>query len=71
MLQKAEAQAGGLERLSGELETRADALKPIERQLAHFEGLLAQWESAQARGRPRRWSRRWPGRARSRRSRRR
>ena len=48
VLQKAEAQAGGLDRLSGELESRADALKPIERQLGEFEGLLAQWESAQA-----------------------
>jgi chromosome segregation ATPase len=47
-LQKAESQAGGLDRLSGELAARADALKPIDRQLAHFEGLLAQWESAQA-----------------------
>jgi DNA repair exonuclease SbcCD ATPase subunit len=32
MVQKADAQATGLERLSGELEKRADALKPIERQ---------------------------------------
>jgi chromosome segregation ATPase len=47
MVQKADAQATGLERLSGELEKRADALKPIERQLGEFEGLLAQWESAQ------------------------
>ncbi len=48
MLQKAESQAGGLDRLSGELESRADALRPVDRQLTHFEGLLAQWESAQA-----------------------
>jgi chromosome segregation ATPase len=48
MLQKAESQAGGLDRLSGELESRAGALKPVDRQLTHFEGLLAQWESAQA-----------------------
>ena len=45
---KAEQQAGGLDRLAGELETRADALKTVERQLTHFEGLLGQWESAQA-----------------------
>jgi chromosome segregation ATPase len=48
MLQKAEAQAGGLDRLSDALGSRAGALKPIERPLAQFEGLLGQWESAQA-----------------------
>jgi chromosome segregation ATPase len=48
MLQKAETQAGGLDRLAHDLDSRAGALKPIERQLAQFEGLLAQWESAQA-----------------------
>jgi chromosome segregation ATPase len=48
MLQKADAQAGGLDRLSGDLESRATALRSIDRQLTHFEGLLAQWESAQA-----------------------
>jgi chromosome segregation ATPase len=48
MLQKAEAQAGGLDRLSDALGSRAGALKPIEHQLAQFEGLLGQWESAQA-----------------------
>ncbi|MEO6056609.1 MAG: hypothetical protein ABIQ49_07210 [Gemmatimonadales bacterium] len=48
MLQKADAQAGGLDRLSSELGSRADTLKPIERQVAHFEELLGQWESAQS-----------------------
>ena len=48
MLQKAEGQAGGLDRLAGELESRAVALRPIERQLGQFESLLAQWESARA-----------------------
>ncbi|HUR93018.1 MAG TPA: hypothetical protein VMY76_00445 [Gemmatimonadales bacterium] len=48
MLQKADGQATGLDRLSTDLGSRADALKPIERQLTQFEGLLAQWESAQA-----------------------
>jgi chromosome segregation ATPase len=47
MLQKADAQAGGLDKLSRELESRADALRPIDRQLAQFESLLGQWESAQ------------------------
>ncbi|MBA3497655.1 MAG: hypothetical protein H0T86_11170 [Gemmatimonadales bacterium] len=47
MLQKAESQADGLDRLSGELGSRADALKPVDRQLNHFESLLAEWESAQ------------------------
>src|SRR5262249_20737341 len=47
-LQKADQQAQGLERLTGELAKRADTLKPIERQLTTFEGLLAQWEDAQA-----------------------
>ena len=48
MLQKAETQAGGLDRTADDLETRATALKAIDRQLTHFEGLLAQWESAQS-----------------------
>jgi chromosome segregation ATPase len=47
-LQKADQQAQGLDRLTGELTKRADTLKPIERQLTTFEGLLAQWEDAQA-----------------------
>jgi chromosome segregation ATPase len=46
-LGQAQTQAGGLQRLAGDLETRAAALKPIERQVAHFEELLANWESAQ------------------------
>jgi exonuclease SbcC len=47
-LSQAQEQAGGLQRLTGELETRANALKPVERQLSHFEELLTKWESAQA-----------------------
>jgi exonuclease SbcC len=47
-LSQAQEQASGLQRLAGELETRATALKSIDRQLAHFEELLAKWESAQA-----------------------
>jgi DNA repair protein SbcC/Rad50 len=46
-LSQAQEQAGGLQRLAGELETRAGALKSIDRQLAHFEELLSKWESAQ------------------------
>jgi chromosome segregation ATPase len=46
-LHKADQQAQGLDRLTGELAKRADTLKPIERQLGQFEGLLSQWESAQ------------------------
>ncbi len=46
-LSQAQEQAGSLQRLAGELETRATALKPIDRQLAHFEELLSKWESAQ------------------------
>jgi exonuclease SbcC len=45
---QAQEQSGGLQRVTGELESRANALKPIERQLSHFEELLAKWESAQA-----------------------
>jgi chromosome segregation ATPase len=48
MLQKADTQASGLDRLTGDLESRATTLRAIDRQLAHFESLLAQWESAQA-----------------------
>jgi DNA repair ATPase RecN len=47
-LSQAQEQAGGLNRLTGELETRAGALKVIDRQLSHFEELLSKWESAQA-----------------------
>jgi DNA repair protein SbcC/Rad50 len=47
-LSQAQEQAGSLQRLAGELETRATALKSIDRQLAHFEELLSKWESAQA-----------------------
>jgi chromosome segregation ATPase len=46
-LSQAQEQAGGLQRLAGELETRATALKTIDRQLTHFEELLDKWESAQ------------------------
>ena len=46
-LSQAQDQAGGLQRLTGELETRSSALKTIDRQLAHFEELLSKWESAQ------------------------
>jgi exonuclease SbcC len=46
-LGQAQEQASGLQRLAGELETRAGALKSIDRQLAHFEELLSKWESAQ------------------------
>ncbi|HEV8178307.1 MAG TPA: hypothetical protein VGP44_11560, partial [Gemmatimonadales bacterium] len=47
-LAQAEEKAGTLQQVSGELETRAGALKYIDRQLTHFEELLAKWESAQA-----------------------
>lgn len=47
-LEEAEQRSSSLDRTTGALERRAAALKPIERQLAHFEGLLAKWESAQA-----------------------
>jgi len=47
-LAQAEEQAGTLQQVSGELETRAGALKYIDRQLTHFEELLEKWESAQA-----------------------
>jgi chromosome segregation ATPase len=43
----AEERAGTLQQVSSELESRASALKPIDRQLAHFEELLGKWESAQ------------------------
>ncbi|HEY9014527.1 MAG TPA: hypothetical protein VIM84_05655, partial [Gemmatimonadales bacterium] len=46
-LSQAQEQAGGLQRLAGELETRSTALKTIDRQLSHFEELLNKWESAQ------------------------
>ena len=47
-LSEAEARAGNLQRISGELETRAGPLKAVDRQLSHFEELLGKWESAQA-----------------------
>ena len=47
-LAQAEERAGNLQQVSGELETRAGALKYIDRQLTHFEELLEKWESAQA-----------------------
>ena len=43
----AEERAGNLQRVSGELETRAAALRPVDKQLTHFEELLGKWESAQ------------------------
>jgi chromosome segregation ATPase len=46
-LSQAQEQAGGLQRLTGELDTRAGALKAVDRQLSHFEELLTRWESAQ------------------------
>jgi DNA repair protein SbcC/Rad50 len=46
-LSQAQEQAGTLQRLAGELETRASALKSIDRQVSHFEELLNKWESAQ------------------------
>ncbi len=46
-LGRAEERAGGLERVAGELESRAAALKSIDRQLGHFEELLGKWEAAQ------------------------
>jgi chromosome segregation ATPase len=47
-VEAAEHRSAGLDRLSGELEARANALKPIDRQLGRFEELLATWEAAQA-----------------------
>ena len=46
-LGQAEERAGNLQRISSDLETRAGALKVVDRQLAHFEELLGKWESAQ------------------------
>ena len=46
-LTRAEERAGGLQRLTGELESRANALKPVDRQLTQFEALLDKWEAAQ------------------------
>jgi chromosome segregation ATPase len=46
-LAQAEERAGNLQQVSGELDARAAALKPIDRQLSHFEELLGRWESAQ------------------------
>ena len=47
-LTDAEGRSSQLERVSGDLEVRATALKSIDRQLTHFEELLGNWESAQA-----------------------
>ncbi len=47
-LAQAEEKASTLQQVSGELESRAGALKYIDRQLTHFEELLQKWESAQA-----------------------
>jgi DNA repair ATPase RecN len=47
-LSDAEERAVTLQQVSSELETRAGALKSIDRQLAHFEELLGKWEGAQA-----------------------
>ncbi len=47
-LSDAETRADHLERVAGTLEHRATALKAIDRQLTHFEELLARWDSAQA-----------------------
>jgi chromosome segregation ATPase len=47
-LAQAEEKSVNLQQVSGELETRAGALKHIDRQLTHFEELLEKWESAQA-----------------------
>jgi chromosome segregation ATPase len=47
-LTDAEHRSEKLERTASELETRAAALKAIERPVAHFEELLGTWESAQA-----------------------
>jgi exonuclease SbcC len=47
-LSQAQDQSVGLQRLTGELETRAGGLKVVDRQLSHFEELLGKWESAQA-----------------------
>ena len=44
----AEQRSDKLERTASELESRASALKSIERPVAHFEELLGTWESAQA-----------------------
>jgi DNA repair ATPase RecN len=46
-LSQAQEQSSGLQRLTSELETRANALKVVDRQLSHFEELLDKWESAQ------------------------
>jgi len=47
-LSQAQEQSIGLQHLTGALETRAGALKAVDRQLSHFEELLGKWESAQA-----------------------
>ncbi|MEP6573925.1 MAG: hypothetical protein ABJD11_14580, partial [Gemmatimonadota bacterium] len=47
-LGQAEERAAGLQRVSGDLENRATALRAVDRQLGRFEDLLGKWESAQA-----------------------
>jgi chromosome segregation protein len=47
-LANAEERSGVLKKTTGDLESRAAALKPVERQLSEFEDLLGRWESAQA-----------------------
>jgi len=47
-LAQAEEKSVNLQQVSSELETRAGALKHIDRQLSHFEELLEKWEAAQA-----------------------
>jgi chromosome segregation ATPase len=47
-LGQAEERSKALTQVTGDLETRSTALKPIEKQLAQFEALLDQWESAQS-----------------------
>jgi chromosome segregation ATPase len=46
-LAEAEQRSDKLSRTAGDLESRAAALKAIERPVAHFEELLGNWESAQ------------------------
>ena len=48
MLETAEGRAAGIEQVAGDLEARAAALRAVDRQVSHFEELLAKWESAQS-----------------------
>ncbi len=47
-LQSAEQRTEGLERVSIDLEARANALRSLDKQVTHFEQLLTRWDSAQA-----------------------